>query len=201
MRKARSRTVCLGCYWLCNNDNKIRILTSLEVLFKKKLVREIVSREGNRSLEVKGNREIYFSHWALCGPFEFCTLQMQYLMKMFLKHVKQEQKVNPVLHLDVTSMAPTSTRKWTNERWRLGRLGADPALQLAQPPHCPSPIPDSLPPWQRVFFWGDYRYLIFSYPEKDPFCPQVSSRSCLSCLSVSCRPKWGETVLHIKVAE
>lgn len=51
------------------------------------------------------------------------------------------------------------------------------------------------------FFWGDYRYLIFSYPEKDPFCPQVSSRSCLSCLSVSCRPKWGETVLHIKVAE
>lgn len=64
-----------------------------------------------------------------------------------------------------------------------------------------SPIPDSLPPWQRVFLGGDYRYLIFSYPEKDPFCPQVSSRPCLSCLSVSCWPKWGETVLHIKVAE
>lgn len=32
---------------------------------------------------------------------------------------------------------PPSTRKWTKECWGLGRLGANPALQLGQPRHCP----------------------------------------------------------------
>lgn len=59
------------------------------------------------------------------------------------------QQLDPIIPF--LGIVPKHILKYTQ---KCSRLGADPAWQLAQPPHHPSPIPDSLPPWQRVFFGG-----------------------------------------------